>query len=104
MKSYRGIYYDLNESIYSFEYDNLKFYFSSKLYLEKFKKQYINYIKNETIKLQSKYKCILYADEMLLIDLYKQIEKRGFLVFYKSDSISENYFINAIIDVEESRK
>ena len=23
MKSYRGIYYDLSESIYSFEYDNL---------------------------------------------------------------------------------
>ena len=103
MPSKRGIYYNLDESIYSFDYDNLKFYFSSRFYLDKFKKEYIGYLKIETLKLQSKYKCILYSDEMILLDLYKKIEKRGFRVLYNNESISDSYFINAIIDVEQSR-
>ena len=103
MPSARGIYYNLDETVYSFDYDDLKFYFSSKFYLDKFKKEYIGYLKNETLKLQSKYKCILYADEMILLDLYKKIEKRGFRVLYNNESICDNYFINAIIDVEKSR-
>lgn len=103
MPSVRGIYYNLDETVYSFDYDNLKFYFSSRFYLDKFKKEYIGYLKTETLKLQSKYKCILYADEMILLDLYKKIEKRGFRVLYNNESISDSYFINAIIDVEQSR-
>ena len=103
MPSKRGIYYNLDETVYSFDYDNLKFYFSSRFYLDKFKKEYIGYLKTETLKLRSKYKCILYADEMILLDLYKKIEKRGFKVLYNNESISDSYFINAIIDVEQSR-
>lgn len=103
MKSVRGIYYNLNESIYSFNYNNLKFYFSSKFYLNKFKNNYIGYLETETLKLQSKYRCLLYADEMILIDLYKKIEKRGFKVVYNNKEISDNYFINAILDIEKSR-
>lgn len=103
MPSIRGIYYDLNESIYTFKYDNLEFYFSSKLYLGKFRACYVPYLKNETLKLKNKYKCILYADDMLLINLYKQIEKRGFKVLYKGEDITENYFINACIDENNMR-
>lgn len=103
MPSLRGIYYDLTESVYTFQYGNFIFFFSSKFYLSKFKKEYIEYIKNETLKLKNKYNCILYADEMLLLDLYKKIEKRGFKVLYKDKDIDENYFIDAIINKESVR-
>lgn len=104
MPSYRGIYYDLNDSVYTFQYDKMLFYFSSKFYLNKFKMKYVEYIKNETLKLQTKYSCILYADEMFLLDLYKKIEKRGFKVLYDGLLIDDDYFINAIIDIEESKR
>lgn len=102
MPSLRGIYYDLNESVYNFQYDNLLFTFSSKFYLDKFKSEYNDYLKNETLKLKSKYNCILYCDEMLLLDLYKKIEKRGFKVLYDGVAIKENYFIDAIINKDNS--
>ena len=104
MLTSRGICYDLNESKYSFKYDNLEFIFSSKFYLNKFKTTYITYLKNEIVKIQSKYQCVFYGDEMILLKLYKQIEKRGFLVRYKGELISENYFINAVVDIDNSRK
>ena len=37
MKTIRGIYYNLNETEYTFDYENFTFYFSSQNYLEKFK-------------------------------------------------------------------
>lgn len=101
MKTARGIYYNLSESEYILYYDNFKFYFSSKFYLEKFKKEYTYYILNESSKINSKYKCVCYADEVLLLNLYKSIEKKGFLVKYKVDNIyklvPENYQIDMIL-------
>lgn len=104
MISIRGIYYDLNESSYTFKYDNLTFYFSSPKYLERFKDTYIEYIKNETMKLNLKFSSIVYADEMLLLNLYKQIEKRGFKVLYKNKELINNYFIDCVINEEQSLK
>lgn len=101
MKTIRGIYYDLNESDYTFSYDKLTFYFSSRCYLEKFKNLYVNYIKQETLKLSSKYKCIVYGNEMILLSLYKNIEKRGFKVEYNGKVIDKKCFIDAIINVDE---
>jgi len=92
------IYYDLNESVYLFSYDNLRFYFSSKFYLEKFKRLYVDFIKNETLKLSHKYKCHIYCDEMVLLTLYKNVEKRGFRVEYKGHEIDEDYIIDASIN------
>ena len=92
------IYNDLNESVYSFSYDKLTFYFSSHFYLEKFKKEYVTFLKEETMKFRIKYKCNVYIDEMLLLLLYKKIEKRGFRVLYNGSSICENYMINCEID------
>lgn len=97
MKSVRGIYYDLTESNYTFIYDDLKFYFSSNFYLQNFIKKHLEYLKKETIKLQIKYNCMVSADYMLLINLYKQIEKRGFLVYYKNKHLSDKYFIDLIL-------
>ena len=88
------IYNDLNESNYTFEYDDLKFYFSSNFYKEKFIKEYHNFIKEETMKLKVKFKCNIYCDEMILLLLYKKIEKRGFKVEYKGKELIENYYID----------
>lgn len=92
------IYYDISESVYSFTYDNLTFYFSSNFYLEKFKKEYVSYIKNETLKLSHKYHCHIYGDEMILLSLYKNVEKRGFRVEYKKHEIDEDYIIDACVN------
>ena len=74
------------------------FYFSSKFYLEKFIKDHINFIRDETMKLKIKFKCNIYCDEMILLLLYKKIEKRGFKVLYKNNELNENYYINFSID------
>lgn len=91
------IYNDINESDYTFKYDDLIFYFSSKFYKEKFIKQHIDYVRDETIKLQVKFKCNIYCDEMILLLLYKKIEKRGFKVTYKNKELQEKYYINFMI-------
>lgn len=88
------IYNDINESNYTFNYDNLVFYFSSNFYKEKFIKEYSDFIKNETMKLKIKFKCNIYCDEMILLLLYKKIEKRGFKVEYKGKELIENYCID----------
>lgn len=87
------IYNDINESNYIFTYNRLIFYFSSKFYLEKFTREYSNFIKDETMKFKIKYKCNAYIDEMLLLLLYKKIEKRGFKVLYDENELQENYCI-----------
>lgn len=92
------IYNDINESNYTFKYDKLVFYFSSKFYQEKFIKEHINFIRDETMKLRIKFKCGIYCDEMILLLLYKKIEKRGFKVLYNDKQIRENYFITCTVD------
>lgn len=88
------IYKDINKSVYTFKYDNLVFYFSSNFYKEKFIKEHINFIRDETIKLKLKFKCNIYCNEMILLLLYKKIEKRGFKVKYKDKELIEHYYIN----------
>ena len=88
------VYNDINESIYTFKYDDLVFYFSSQFYKEKFKRIYTQFLKDETMKLKIKFKCNIYCDEMILLLLYKKIEKRGFKVEYKGKELIENYYIN----------
>ncbi len=97
------IYNDIDKSNYVFDYDHLHFYFSSKFYLEKFKKLYNDFLKEETMKLKIKFKCNLYVDEMILLLLYKKIEKRGFKVLYDDKVLIENYFINFNISEESKR-
>lgn len=99
MRTIRGIYYNLDESIYIYKFKDLEFYFSSNFYKERFDDILTEYIKNETIKLESKYKCKLNIDYMLALNLYKQIEKRGFKVKFKEKEINENYLFNAIMKI-----
>lgn len=92
------IYNDINESIYTFKYDDLVFYFSSQFYQEKFTCEYSQFLKDETMKLKVKFKCNIYCDEMILLLLYKKIEKRGFKVLYKGKELNENYYIDFSIN------
>ena len=92
------IYNDINQSVYIFKYDDLVFYFSSQFYREKFKREYSQYLKDETMKLKIKFKCNIYCDEMILLLLYKKIEKRGFKVLYKGKDLIENYYINLSVN------
>lgn len=92
------VYNDINESNYTFKYDNLVFYFSSKFYQEKFIREYSDYLKDEIMKLKIKFKCNIYCDEMILLLLYKKIEKRGFKVLYKGKELIENYYIDFSIN------
>ena len=88
------VYNDLNESNYTFKYDDLVFYFSSQFCQEKFTREYSQFLKDETMKLKIKFKCNIYCDEMILLLLYKKIEKRGFKVTYKGKELIENYYID----------
>lgn len=91
------VYNDINESTYKFDIEKLTFYFSSNFYKEKFIKEYVNFINNETIKLKVRYKCNIKCDEMLLLLLYKKIEKRGFRVLYNNHLINDWYDIDLYI-------
>lgn len=100
MKSIRGIYYDLTESDYIIELEGFKFYFSSKLYMNKFKSSYEDYIKNETDKIKIAYNINVDLTNMLLIAYYKKIEKRGFFIKYYS-ALNDTWYnldINKIIN------
>ena len=85
MKTKNGIYLDLKESEYKINYNGLIYYFSSELYMYKFKNNVKQFIIEETAKLKAKYKINIYFDTMLTLSFYKKIEKRGFRVVYKEN-------------------
>lgn len=87
-KTRRGIYHDLRESTYTAFNNGAVFFFSSKLYRDKFLSQYKNYrdrhIKTvrEVLPEMDRY----YRDRLYLyydIQLYSEIEKRGFRCLYE---------------------
>lgn len=80
-----GIYLDIKQSDYYVNFDGLTFYFSSKLYMEKFKNNLENFIKEETLKLYAKYKITIEFRLYLAVAFYKRIEKRGFLIYNNID-------------------
>lgn len=80
MVTKRGIYYDLEETLYTYRIQDLKFYFSSKKYRDKFIKESSEFKKVETFKFENRYGTRLLRDEFFLILLYNKIEKRGFQI------------------------
>lgn len=75
-----GIVYDLNISSYRYTTNGLTYVFSSKLYLDNFKKKYeenrdiINY------SLSKRFNMVVDVSQLADIVLYRKIEKRGFLI------------------------
>ncbi len=84
------IYYDLNLSTYRVDYKRFTFLFSSKFYIDKFKKELDNFVNIEDKKIYSKYRVVLECSEYLALSLYKKIEKRGFKVYFNNKEIKEN--------------
>ena len=90
------VYYDLEKSPFTYEINNIKFYFSSKFYLEKFKKSIDNYLMVENYRFTQRYKLKLekvYFNGFLLVSLYKKCEKRGFYIESNMYKIFDNTFI-----------
>ena len=92
MKTERGIELDLNTSEFVFTCNGLRLYFSSKLYMEKFAREIQNWLDIEKRKLEVKYRCNLMLTPVLIIALYKRIEKRGFKVYdtLRNKEVEEN--------------
>lgn len=96
----RGIYLNLSESEYKVTIEGITFYFSSKVYLEKFKAKVKEYISIETAKIYVKYQINLNLDIYFMIAFYKKIEKRGFRIFdeVKKKEITKSAgFVNQLI-------
>lgn len=92
MLTRNGIQLDLKSSNYIYELENILFYFSSELYLNKFRNELEDYSYSESIKLKNKYKLNISCNLFLAISLYRKIEKRGFYIFDKINKkiIKEN--------------
>lgn len=100
MVTKNGVCLDLKTSEYKIVKFGLIFYFSSRLYLDKFMNNVDKYIEEETLKLKNKYKIECNYEVYLAISYYKKIEKRGFYIY---DDINRNEiksnisFVNVII-------
>ena len=81
-----GIERDLPRSPYTHKLNNLTFYFSSKIYKEKFVTALANYTHDFRLMLEKKLSVsVIGCEDIASILLYKRTEKRGFYVEYKSD-------------------
>lgn len=87
MISVRGIYNDINESVFYIDYLDFRFYFSSDLNRSRFKLK----LKEEYTKLNKRLNNIYELDytKLILLSVYKKVEKRGFRVYYNDMRISE---------------
>ena len=99
----KNVYHDLSTSPFSYKVDDFLFIFSSKLYLDKFIKNNVDYVREETLKLTIKYGLILYPKDMFLLSFYKKVEKRGFKVYYKGCELEKNTYIDFILNLEYSK-
>lgn len=88
-KTLRGIFHNIKESTYTISNTEIVFFFSSKLYMNKFMEEY----QNNRIKVNEQTNKImdnppLNMDMLADVALYKRIEKRGFYVWMKELTLS----------------
>lgn len=89
MISTRGVYRNIEESSIYYVIDNYTLYFSSDLNKHRFMSKYDDYYFRVNQRLNRIYK--LDYLPLILISLYKKVEKRGFRVYYKNRRIAENF-------------
>lgn len=90
MKTARGIYHNLQDSDYIVELQNIRFYFSSKTYRDKFAERLFDEIERFNTALNMVYKNTfdLAGDVLAMVRLYNRIEKRGFYIEIDGNEIS----------------
>ena len=88
------VYNDINKSTFSYNVDELEFYFSSEFNKSRFIKGYKNFIDEEIKKLENKYHVNIKFEIVLLIAYYKKIEKRGFKI---KNTVNNRVYIDSNI-------
>lgn len=88
MKTIRGVYHDIEESDIYLQVDNFYLYFSSNFLKGKFVGLYDKYYEKVN-KMFTKIYDMDYTS-IIIISLYKNVEKRGFRVYYNDRRIFEN--------------
>ena len=88
MKTVRGVYHNIEESDIYLQVDNFYLYFSSNFLKGKFVGLYDEYYR----KVNNTFNKIYEMDytPLIIISLYKRVEKRGFRVYYNDRRIIEN--------------
>ena len=89
MITIRGIYHNIEESSISIIIDKYTLYFSSDTNKGRFIGKYDEYYSKLNRRLNKIYE--LDYLPLILISLYKKVEKRGFRVYYKNRRIAENF-------------
>lgn len=90
MQTTRGIYNNISESTYNYSYNGITYYFSSKVYMDKFIERLEPFIDEEVNKMQVKLRTKVNADNVFAIRLYSLIEKRGFLIMIDGKEYNDN--------------
>lgn len=88
MKTIRGVYHNIEESDIYLQVDNFILYFSSNFLKGKFVGLYDEYYRKVNNRLIKIYETDY--TPLIIISLYKKVEKRGFRVYYKDIRIIEN--------------
>lgn len=87
MKTARGVFHNINESDIYQVIDNYTLYFSSNYNRKSFLVKYDDYFFRVNKRLKRIYE--LDYTSLIIISLYKKVEKRGFRVYYKDRRIYE---------------
>ena len=92
------VYNDLTKSPFKVDFEGFELYFSSAFHRNKFKKNIHDYIREETLKFQNRYKVNITMPDVFIIAYYKKCETRGFRVFrdnllLSSDKIFKNVML-----------
>lgn len=84
------VYYNLLDSNIFYEYEGYKFVFSTEFLLNKFKRNMKDYIYNQNARINIKYNIKIDLYLYLLVSLYIQVEKRGFLIYKGNKQLLES--------------
>ena len=98
-KTMNKIYFDLTQSEFIYTYKDIEIRFSSQLKLNAFTKQVDSYVETEKLKLNYKYQANILFDYVFILNLYKNVEKRGFYAKYKGKELNKDYTIKTEIEV-----
>lgn len=81
IKTRNGVYLNTKDSVdYYFIYKDYKIFFSSIVYLNKFKEKISRYTYEENMKINNRYKIKIDLMDYLILSCYKSIEKRGYKI------------------------